>query len=557
MEKTVKTTKIRSKRSVKSKKACTCTVRRRRVCGELDCISSFAVSKRAPYWSKKNVLKPHEVSLSCGFAFIFDCDNCPHEFPMHPNHIASQNRWCMYCTNQMLCPDRKCKICYDKSFASVKDSKYWHPTANNGLMPIDEFKTSAHLATFQCNKCPHAFKTKIYVVTYGSWCFYCAPNSVDFCDNVGCEFCLKKSCFYEPISKVWSENNTLLPTEVTKGSDTNKINIICLLCYDEFPITPSNYNGGKRCPLCRLKTEKKLRDFLLVEIVKGVKRGFYAKWCVNPETGRILPFDFLLALLRLIIEVDGDQHFEDIEFFNSSAQENHDRDMLKMGFAIENKYSIVRIMQTDIYYDRNNWQKRLLSHLHKYKKPTVVLMDSHGEYTQMRTALAKLDEPPKIVYDHRTYQKGGKSHTMPTSKKLPDKPKIMAEQQLVPTNAPEIIKRSCRSTVRMNAKGDDVIGIRTARARPIEEMLQLSRDRVKIQAAKVTAKKLQAKAAALEKKQAKPKIKSTGAKKHKSNSVKGKQQPTSKRQVSDSESDSESKTKIIKKRKPISHSSNT
>ncbi len=73
---------------------------------------------------------------------LFNCDNCPHEFPSAISHIVSYNSWCPYCCIpcQKLCDDDSCKICFDKSFESHHRSKYWN--SENILKPRQVIKGS-------------------------------------------------------------------------------------------------------------------------------------------------------------------------------------------------------------------------------------------------------------------------------------------------------------------------------------------------------------------------------------------------------------------------------
>ena len=50
------------------------------------------------------------------------------------------------------------------------------------------------------------------------------------------------------------------------------------------------------------------QNFLSIGILCRMKFN----WCKNPETNKYLPFDFYIPDLNLIIEIDGDQHFEQV-----------------------------------------------------------------------------------------------------------------------------------------------------------------------------------------------------------------------------------------------------
>lgn len=86
---------------------------------------SFASVDKSQFWSNKNVKKPREVFKSTATKFIFDCNECPHEFECSPNDITGKNRWCPFCCNKKLCSDNDCEPCFLKSFSSHDKAKFW------------------------------------------------------------------------------------------------------------------------------------------------------------------------------------------------------------------------------------------------------------------------------------------------------------------------------------------------------------------------------------------------------------------------------------------------
>ena len=48
--------------------------------------------------------------------------------------------------------------------------------------------------------------------------------------------------------------------------------------------------------------------------------------------------------------------------------------------AIENGYSIIRILQNDVWYDLNNWQEKLKDAIHTYQTPKCIFLSSNEEY---------------------------------------------------------------------------------------------------------------------------------------------------------------------------------
>jgi len=123
------------------------------------------------------------------------------------------------------------------------------------------------------------------------------------------------------------------------------------VCDHKFSSLISNVSKGAWCPMCKNKTEKKLHD-ALKQIYPTIIKEFKASWCKNK---RFLPFDFCISELKIIIELDGRQHFCDIKFFPQPFIERHERDVYKEKCANDNGYHTIRIIQEDVLFDKNDW----------------------------------------------------------------------------------------------------------------------------------------------------------------------------------------------------------
>ena len=70
-------------------------------------------------------------------------------------------------------------------------------------------------------------------------------------------------------------------------------------------------------------------------------------------------FDFTNIKDKIIIELDGRQHFIKVERWNSNPDDIRATDVYKMKRAIKKGYTVIRILQTDVYHDRNDWKNKL------------------------------------------------------------------------------------------------------------------------------------------------------------------------------------------------------
>ena len=87
------------------------------------------------------------------------------------------------------------------------------------------------------------------------------------------------------------------------------------------------------------------------------------EWCKNKS---YLPFDFCLEEHKIIIELDGEQHFRQVSNWDS-PEDTQIRDKYKMEQANKNGYSVIRILQEDVYFDKYDWVKELKDVIEKIK----------------------------------------------------------------------------------------------------------------------------------------------------------------------------------------------
>ena len=142
-----------------------------------------------------------------------------------------------------------------------------------------------------------------------------------------------------------------------------------------------NIAFNRWCPLCVNKTEKKVYEKLKF-IYPNLERQFKTKWCKNINC---LPFDFVLGEYKLIIELDGPQHFIQISNWQSPEQ-TRERDKYKLQCANNNGYSIIRLLQEDVYYDTYDWFDELIKSIEKIKIELIIqniYLCKNNEYSQM------------------------------------------------------------------------------------------------------------------------------------------------------------------------------
>ena len=141
----------------------------------------------------------------------------------------------------------------------------------------------------------------------------------------------------------------------------NKIIIICKE-HGDFEQGSNVHIRSGGCPFCVNKTEAKLYEKLL-PLYSTLITQFKQEWCKKISH---LPFDFVIPEYKIIIELDGPQHFQQISNW-SSPEEQFENDKYKEKCANDNGYSIIRLLQEDVFYDTYDWVKELCETIEEIK----------------------------------------------------------------------------------------------------------------------------------------------------------------------------------------------
>ena len=342
----------------------------------------FSQHPKSAFWSKRNEKKPSEVALNSHKKFWFDCD-CGHEFESSLLHINQSNIWCPYCCNapKKLCDNNDCKQCFEKSFASNEKSIYW--SNENEITPRQVFKSSDRKKfIFNC-ECGHKLNMILKNITSKNhWCSYCSHQKL--CEMEDCAMCFDNS-FVSIERSIHLHDKSINPRTIFKSTN-RKYKYDCNVCNKVFEAQLSAVTKGVWCSFCVNKTEKILFDNLKPKY-PFLNQQFRVLWCKNLITNRFLPFDFVLEERKIIIELDGKQHFEQIGNW-MSPEETRKNDLYKMKCANENGFSVIRILQKDVYKNKYDWLDELVDTIEKIEEENKVqniYMCKNNEYKDFDT----------------------------------------------------------------------------------------------------------------------------------------------------------------------------
>lgn len=264
-----------------------------------------------------------------------------HEWKAIVNNRATKGTGCPICANK--------KIIFgfnDLATTHPELVKEWHPTKNEGLEPKTFVAGSNRPIWWKCSACEHEWKTSINERTQGKGCSVCAGQQVVAGIN-------DLATTHPEIAKEWhpTKNGTKLPSHFVIGS-RKKVWWKCEKGHEweTFIYNRKSYNSksGTSCPFCQNDDSKGVKEIkLILERIKipYICEQRFDDCCYK----RQLPFDISLLdkyqKVVGIIEFDGKQHFEAVEFWGGeeALKSTQFRDQIKNNYCEQNNIPLLRI----------------------------------------------------------------------------------------------------------------------------------------------------------------------------------------------------------------------
>ena len=229
-------------------------------------------------------------------------------------------------------------------------------------------------------------KTKVIIICKKHGEFEQVP-SAHILGGDGCRRCAYEKLTFDQtdtkesfIIKARSKHGDLYDySDVVYKFSNKKVNIICI-DHGVFEQKPNCHLLGQGCPLCYNKTEGRLFN-LLEKLYPSLQHQYRINWCKN-NNDKYLPFDFVIKKYKIIIELDGPQHFKQIHDWKSPEKQQQ-IDKYKMKCANENSYSVIRLIQEDVFNDTYNWLSELDHNIKKLiSEKTIqnIYMCKNNEY---------------------------------------------------------------------------------------------------------------------------------------------------------------------------------
>lgn len=147
--------------------------------------------------------------------------------------------------------------------------------------------------------------------------------------------------------------------------------------HGSFTVTPNNHLSLRSgCPSCYNKSEARIKQFLNryfpeLEVIHD------RQWIEVMDKRRP---DFRIPTLKLILEFDGKQHFEDIPN-REPAKWRQIIDTIKVLQASKAEYSTLRIHY--LLLEEQNWEQRLIPHIKRYNTPEYIFSHEYPEHKEL------------------------------------------------------------------------------------------------------------------------------------------------------------------------------
>lgn len=300
-----------------------------------------------------NKISPKDVSCSSNTKFSFKC-------PCGENHKNTERILSniVYCYDNFNVKNNYClgcnsfgQWCLDNNREGIL--QLWDYDLNEKT-PFEISYNSNISSYFKCRRGLHeSHKHVIYSIVNNNNKIKCPKcNSVAQygIDNICDDF----------IEKYWSNKNNIDPYDVSFGS-RKKIWITCQECGEDYLVNAYHFTSGVRHDKCTLlfgasKLQQKVSDYINNKYPQYTL--LHESYCtispINPITKNKFRYDNEIKELKLIIEVNGLQHYEDCTWYKNIAKkkkctskdiliQRQQYDSYKMNYALNNGYEYLVI----------------------------------------------------------------------------------------------------------------------------------------------------------------------------------------------------------------------
>lgn len=331
-------------------------------CNENDCLQYL------DFWDyEMNQISPDKVSYSTHKKYYFKCINKNHKHKSELKRIDNlvSNKFstltCIQCNSF--------GQWFIDNYSEDEFEKYWD-FDKNIENPFFIAKNSHKKIFIKCQKQLYheSYEVNPAHFTRGTRCPYCIGKKVNYYDSLGYKYPL--------VLDIWSDKNEFSPFDYTPNSNKE----VWWKCNNKrhadfkrriAAMVENNFH----CPQCSNETKNSVLYNKVLEYLNNHNIDYVTEFdCnlkpINPNSGKVLPYDIELVNENTIIEVHGSQHYEyencgwykrKAKRYNVTTEEYFKQrksiDDYKEKYAIENGYKFIII---PYWYEKNDYYKEIL-----------------------------------------------------------------------------------------------------------------------------------------------------------------------------------------------------
>ena len=245
-------------------------------------------------------------------------NECGNVYKVKPNNFLNGSR-CPYCFGT-----------FKKTNGQFKQEIY--DLVGDEYVFLDPYINDGTKLRVKHNKCGHTYKVKPNYFIGGSRCPYCygTPKKTN-------------TQFKQEVFDLVGNEYTFIDSYV---NNKTKIRVKHIKCGNIYGVRPTDFMQGCRCPYCN--TPK--GETLINKILKSLNIKYeYQKTFEDLRDDKLLSYDFFIPSQSVLIEYQGIQHYESVDYFGGEDkfkyQQKHDK--MKADYAKDHSYNLIAVPYTE------------------------------------------------------------------------------------------------------------------------------------------------------------------------------------------------------------------
>ena len=243
---------------------------------------------------------------------------CGNVYEVKPNNFI-RGRRCPYCSGNV----KKTNTQFKQEVFDLVGSDYTF---------LESYVGANNKLRVKHNQCGNIYEVTPYHFISGSRCPYCFGT-------------IKKTDkeFKQEIYSLVGDEYVFLDTYV---NNRTKLKVKHKTCGNVYEVLPTNFIQGYRCPYCNSPKG----ETIINKILDTLNLNYETQQTFDDlKDDRLLSYDFYLPDQNILIEYQGIQHYQPIDYFGGEAtfkkQQKHDK--MKLDYAKNNGYNLIAVPYTE------------------------------------------------------------------------------------------------------------------------------------------------------------------------------------------------------------------